>query len=65
MKVIISTTNGTHNLAQCHNCDWQCDPFSDDKITNKQVAAECVKHVRKTGHKVVREVANSVSYSPL
>ena len=62
--VIIESINGIHNLAQCQQCDWQSDPHSDDGLTHKQVASACVAHVRKTGHTVVREVANAIRYSP-
>lgn len=64
-KVLIKKYNGIHNLTHCNQCNWQIDPFSDDHLTPKQVAAGCVKHVRQTGHTVIREVANSITYSPI
>lgn len=60
MKVRIVTTNGTHNYAQCLNCKWDSDDLEGRNLTN-----ECVKHVKRTGHTVVREVANAIHYSPL
>lgn len=68
MKVRITKHNGIHNLAQCQErgCGWGCDQFGGGgKFTNKQVAAECLKHARKTGHRVIREVANSIHYDPV
>lgn len=61
MKVQIETINGMHNYAQCRGCEWDADGSLDSSYLSKL----CQQHVRKTGHTVVREVANSITYSPL
>jgi len=56
MKVKITGPRQSHNLAQCLDCkeDWDLFNFPEDR--------NCMlKHVRDTGHTVMRE-SNSVSY---
>ena len=61
MKISVTKTNGIHNLAKCQDCDWQA--CAHDGKT-RSVSDAAANHVRKTGHTVIREVANSVKYSP-
>lgn len=58
-KVKTRTIRGAHNLAQCSECDWDCDGITDPG----EISNHCFSHVRKTGHTVTREVANVTRYS--
>ena len=55
-KVEIKKYGQSHNIAQCLVCYRDWDLFHHPKLYN-----EMLKHVRKTGHKVVRE-SNSTTY---
>ena len=55
-KVKIDGPKQSHNYAQCLVCDADWDLFDLPEERN-----DMLKHVRKTGHTVVRE-SNSVSY---
>lgn len=57
-KVKITTYRGAHNLAQCYDCEWEYSNLNSREMSN-----ECCKHVRRTGHYVIREVGNSARYS--
>lgn len=56
-KVVVTKyRQGGHNVAQCHGCDKDWDLFTDPSLRN-----DMIRHVRQTGHHVVRE-SNSVSH---
>lgn len=59
-KVRIDRHVRTHNYAQCCDCDkdWDLFNFPGDRYA-------MLKHVRETGHTVVRESAGSSYYRPV
>lgn len=44
-----------HGIANCTQCDWQCQ----DYLT---VQARAAQHARSTGHRVSAELGYSVTY---
>ena len=54
-KAINVASGVIHRLAQCKNCDWHCGDY-------RTAISDAKKHVNKTGHSVIVESANSITY---